>query len=242
MAGKKPGSEPSGAKVKTKAPDKRERRKTPLTGRGKTGLTRVPPELVDPQFLSEADMAKRELFAQAYVANGRLGPAAAAAGYTGSNKVLQTTGNRLYREPWVAARIKQINDDLLMEMKITQRSVLSELARIGFADMGEVVDENDRIRPLKDIPADTRRALSKYKQTRRVIDQGENRPPVEEIETEVTFEGKSAALKDLGRHAGLWGKEDDAGRGISAEEFARALMEGIGRVIAGKRTIEHKPQ
>lgn len=220
--------------IAANAPDVRRRQNLTTHGR------HIDPELVDPEFLSEADMAKREAFAQAFVALGTLTDAAQTAGYTGTRQSLRKSGWRLYNEPWVKARIEEIRADLLAELRITQRSVLAELSRIGFADMGNVVDEHDRIKPLKDIHPDTRRALAKYKQTRRIIMNGDAEP-IEEIETEVNFEGKTAALDKLGKHTGLFGKADDDGPGVAAEDFIRALGEGIARVIAGKRTIEHQP-
>lgn len=225
--------EPSRRALQAAAPDKRRRQNVTTHGRAK------PPALVDPAFLSQADMDKRERFAQAYVATGSLADAAETAGWNGNRATLRKQGFKLYHEPWVKERIEAIKADLLAELRITQRSVLAELSRIGFADMAQVVDEHDRILPLKDIPLDARRALSKYKQTRRFITQGEDQPPIEEVETEVTFEGKTAALNKLGTYTGTFGKKDDDGAGVGAEDFIRALGEGIARVIHGRRIIEH---
>ena len=220
--------EPTTREIAKAAPDKRRRRN--LTTNGK----RIPAELKDPEFQSEADMAKRELFAQAYVAHGNLADAAQTAGWSGNRASLRKAGFRLYGEPWVKARIEAIKADLLAELKITQRAVLAELARVGFADMGQVVDEHDRILPLAQMPAEARRALSKYKQTVRylppVVEGGE---PIEEVKTEVELEGKTGALEKLGKHAGLWAKKDDEGSGLAADEFIQALAEGIAR--ASKR-------
>lgn len=214
-----------------KAPDAR--RKQNITKMGRHAR----PSLVDPSFLSEADMQKRELFAQAYVAHGNIGDAAMAAGYKGSRATLRTAGYRLYGEPWVKARIKEITADLLSELRITQRKVLGELARIGFYDIGNITSADGEILPLPEIPEETRRAISSYETKRMSF--GEDG---ESIERKVRFESKQAALEKLGKHAGLFGKADDDAPGVAAEDFMRALGEGIARVIAGRRTvIEHQP-
>lgn len=220
-------------------PNKKKRRppgKT-LTSMDGTKARRIAPELVDPEYLSEEEMDKRELFAQAYVAHGGQGKSAEAAGYTGTPMSLAKTGQRLYREPWVQARIKEIRFDLLAELKITQRSVLGELSRIGFADMGQIVNEAGEILPLNKIPDATRRAVAKYKTKTRTYT--ENDEIVTEVESEVFFADKHVALEKLGRHTGLFGGDKDDAPGINAEDFARALGEGIARVISGKRTLEH---
>lgn len=211
-------------------------RKRQNVTRGETGLSRVPPEVKDPEFMSAADLHLRELFAQAFVAHGTLAKAAEAAGYTGTPQSLRTAGYRLYHEPAVQARIKQVAANAVARLRITQDDVLAELSRIGFQDIGEITHpETGELLPLRDIPEDTRRALSSYKITERIF--GETTV----IEKEVKFENKSNALQQLGKHAGLWGKEDDAGPGIAAEEFLKALTEGMYRVANRARVIEHKP-
>lgn len=225
-------SEVNKAVHRGKTPDSRAKQNI-VTKRGR----HAPRDLIDPAFLSEADMQKRELFAQAYVAHGNIGDAALAAGYSGSRPVLRKSGYRIYCEPWVKARIEEIRKDLLSELRITQRKVLGELARIAFADIGNITDENGELLPLKSIDENTRRAISSYKTKRMSF--GEDG---ESIEREVRFESKSAALEKLGKHTGLFGKADDNAPGVAAEDFMRALGEGIARVIAGRRTvIEHQP-
>lgn len=231
---KKPTS-PSKELAKPDEPKKRKRRN--ITSR-KAGIKQIAPCDKDPAFMSSEDMQRRERFAQAYVAYGSLCKAAETAGYGGTSRSLTKSGQRIIQEPWVRERIEQINADLLAELKITQRSVLAELSRIGFADMAEIVDpETGNIRPLRSIPSDTRAAISKYKITTRTYDEGDK--VVEAVESEVTFEGKIPALDKLGRHAGLWPRDEGDRDGINPEDFARALGEGIARVIQGKRTIEH---
>lgn len=230
-AKKAAGERISRRKLAAERPDGRKKRNITTQG------GHVPRELIDPAFLSEADMAKRETFAQAYVAHGNIADAAEAAGYNGKNRQsLTVMGLRLYQEPWVKSRIQEIRDDLLHELKITQRKVLGELARIGFVDIGSITDDDGDILPLHKISVDTRRAISSYKVKRSTF--GEDG---ESVEREVRFESKSGALEKLGKHAGLFGKADDDAPGVAAEDFMRALGEGIARVIAGRRTIDHQP-
>lgn len=209
---------------------KDKRRKQNVVKRGQ----RLPAHLKDPEFMSEADLNLREVFAQAYVAHGKLAKAAEIAGYKGNTRTLTTAGYRLINEPAVKARIDEIRDNVLQDLRITQKDVLGELVRIGFADIGEITDEQGDLLPLKQIPKDTRRAISSYKVKRTVF--GEDG---ESIEKEVKFESKKAALDKLGQHAGLWNKENDK-PGVSAEDFLRALMEGVARA-SQRRTIEHQP-
>ncbi|MES2347042.1 MAG: terminase small subunit [Pseudomonadota bacterium] len=232
MAPKSPADKP---RKPPAAPKPKKRVKRGLTAsQKKTGIRRIQPCDMDPAFQSDEDMHKREMFAQAYVAYGSLRKAAETAGFGGKPHTLTIQGARLMAEPWVRDRVQRIKDDLLHELKITQRGVLAELARIGFADIRQIIDPaTGCLLPLEKIPVDTALALSSYKETTKTF--GE----MVLVEKEVKFENKSAALEKLGKHAGLWVKDDDGRGGVNAEDFARALGEGIARVIAGKRTLQH---
>lgn len=236
MAKKKPTPPP--VEQAPKALVARKRRN--ITSR-KSGIRSIAPQDKDPAFMSSEDMERRERFAQAYVAYGSITKAAETAGYGGTTASMRKSGSRLIQEPWVRDRIEQINTDLMDELKITQRGVLAELSRIGFADIGEITDpETHQIRPLRLIPKRTKAAISSYKTTTKTYGEGDE--VVQSVESEVKFESKSNALEKLGRHAGLWPRDEGDRNGINPEDFARALGEGIARVINGRRTIEHDSQ
>jgi phage terminase small subunit len=223
MATKKPAAK--GKKpTKAKAPPMRKRRAVPLVKSGED----IPPDLVDPEFLTEGELLRRERFAQAYVLHGTLAKAAMEAGFQCTTVNSATVvGHRIYHEPAVRARIKEIQGQLVNRIGVTQERVLLELARVAFLDPGEVMDDLG-VRALHDIPEETRRVVASYKSKRRIIPGNEGAPDMEEEEREVRFVSKDAALDKLSRYLGMYEKEKDD-KGLTTEDFVKALGEGIAR-------------
>lgn len=174
--------------------------------------------------VTEPELLRREAFAQAYVALGNATAAARRAGYTGDH--VKKTASRLMGEPAVRARIAEVQRDLIRKIKVDQTTVLAELTRIAFADMGKIVDEHGELLPLNKIDEDTRRALGGYKVVRKTF--GEDG---ESVEKEVKFIAKDAALDKLGKHLGLWKADTEDGK-FTAEAFLRAMLEARERHIA----------
>lgn len=217
-------AKPDRGKAKGKLPPARKMRAKPVVKKGED----IPPDQVDPAFLTHGEMLRRERFAQAYVIHGTLGRSAMDAGFECSNMNSATVvGHRVYHEPWVRQRIEEIQAQLLTKLAITQERVLKELGLIAFLDPGEVMDDAG-VRALHDIPEDTRRVIASYKSKRRIIPGQDGDPDIEEEEREVRFVSKDAALDKLARYLAMYEKEKDD-KGFSAEDFTRALGEGIAR-------------
>lgn len=211
----------------------RKKRKTPITSKVNPDKSRrVPREAVDPDFLSDAELARREAFAAAYCAYGVLAKSAKSAGYKGNDNTLRKQGWRLFGEPAVKARIDEIRADCLSELKITQRRVLGEYARIAFFDIGECFDPNGELRKMGDIPRDTRLALAGYKIVEKSFgEQGDS------VEKDVKACSKIDALNKLGAHLKLFKDEGNAGSAgeVSAETFLAVLLAAQNRVREGRR-------
>lgn len=221
----------------------RKRRDKPLTSKVKAGAPRrVAPKDVDPAFLTDAELARREAFAQAYCACGKLSEAALTAGFTGTSQSLRTTGFRLFNEPAVKARIEAIRSDLYKELGITHRGILAEYARIAFFDLGKCFDEHGNLLPMNEIPEDTRRALAGHETKQTLMGSGDD--AMEIIEKKVKATSKTDALAKLGNHLGMFKTGDDKPQ-LTAEEFIRAMIEARQRIELDrngrKPTLEHQP-
>lgn len=211
------------AKPAEKKPTTRPKRAKAVTKHG----GKVPHHEVDPNYLTEPELAKRELFAQAYLAHGKLGPAAKAAGCQCKNAAAYTTaGWKLYQEPAVKARIDELAAEITAELRLTQRSMVYQLMQAATLDPAGVIDPaTNEMLNMHDIPQHVRYAVASYKVTRKSLgDLGE----VEE--REVKFVDKNASIDKLGKILGLWkDKDKDGNATLSADDFARALGEGIER-------------
>lgn len=164
--------------------------------------------------------AKWERFAQ-NVANGMDGGKAyIEAGYDSNANASAVSANRLLKSPQVAARIEELLERRQhIEIKATEKAVnklaidkeriLSELAKIGFADIRKAVkwghrelgpsDSNPNemtfandvaIMPSGEIDSETAGAIAEIAETRDGI--------------KIKFHDKRAALVDMGKHLGMF--------------------------------------
>ena len=86
------------------------------------------------------------------------------------------------------------------ELRAATDRVLDELARIAFADIGDVFDERGAVIPFADLPPGVRSALAEYR-----VRRSRNGTYV----VSVRLHSKLAALTALGRHLGAFGRHSD---------------------------------
>lgn len=225
----------------------RKRRDKPLTSRKAGAPRRVPPDQVDPTFLTESELARRELFAQAYCAHGTLTASAEAAGYTGTKESLRKTGWRIYHEPAVQVRIAKIREDALKRHQITQDYVLSQYKRLADFDLGKCFTEDGSLKNIADIDHDTRQCLAGFEITHKVLGSGDD--AMEITEKKVKAFSKTDALDKLRHQVGLATPQEKGE--MTVESFIAALTAARSRAltpIEGRfsdpdhngRTIEHQ--
>lgn len=206
---------------------RRKPRAAPKTSKVKPGAKRrVEPADVDPEFLTDAELARREAFAQAYVALGKYGPAAAKAGYTGKAESLRKQGWRLINEPAVRARVEEIRENALLELGITQRDVLAELHRQAFFDIGKCFDENGCLLQPHQIPLNTRRALVGYEIEEKTFGGGDDVMTI--VNRKIKGPNKDAALDKLRQHVGLMTPQE-RGDSLTLDTFLARLAAGVDR-------------
>lgn len=101
---------------------------------------------------------KQRRFAQEYVVDLNATQAAIRAGYAPKSAAAQA--HALLRNPKLTGLIGELKAKSAARLEITADRVLAELARVAFADIGAAFDESGALRPIHQIPEDTRRALS----------------------------------------------------------------------------------
>ncbi len=116
-------------------------------------------------------------------------------------------GRELRDRPHVRAEIEAVNREQRAKYRLTADKVLRELLRIAFSDVEEVVDPvTNQIRPIRDIPINTRRAISSIKSRRTRIEvrkEGKTTVTESEYTIEVKFWDKLTALDRLFKSLGL---------------------------------------
>ncbi len=150
---------------------------------------------------------RARLFVQYYLIERNATKAATDAGY--SAKTAAQAGNRLLRNVQVQALIAQSEQKVAEKLDVTHERIVAELARIGFADIRNVVQWGDGVL-VKDpdtgkvvtvdnvvslvasgtISDDTAACISEISQTAQGL--------------KVKMHDKRAALVDLGKHLGMF--------------------------------------
>lgn len=148
--------------------------------------------------------AKEEKFCQVYVRKLSKAKAAVAAGY--SKKSAKEIGYENLTKPHIIQRVAQIREEIKEELGIDEHSILTELNALAKWNMKDFILKDNAVRDLskmsklKLIPVTgvkTRKTVTKLKDI-----------VTEVTESEFKFADKRAALIDLGRHLGIFEKDN----------------------------------
>lgn len=140
--------------------------------------------------------ARQQRFIDEYLTDLNATRAAMAAGY--SKRTAAQAGWEVLRNPKVAAEIARRQQLLSQRLEVTAENVLSELAKVGFASLGDFyrVSRGGRLEVDPTVLADPVRAaaLSQIE----IVDSADGAQTIK-----IKLFDKRAALGDLGRHLGL---------------------------------------
>jgi len=150
---------------------------------------------------------KQQKFCHEYLIDLNATQAAIRAGY--SQNTAKEIGCENLTKPNIQKYISELQIELQKKVKITPESVIAELAKIGFSNVKSFVNGNNSILELKHLEDDVTAAVSGVETT------------VKEYEGNVTtttklrFHDKRQALVDIGRHLGIFEKDNTQGKEIS---------------------------
>lgn len=153
---------------------------------------------------------KQERFVEEYLIDLNATQAAIRAGY--SKKSAKLIGHENITKPDIAGAIQEAKEKRAARTEISQDRVLREYACVGFYDIGQFVDENDKLLPIHEIPEDARRAICGIEGT------GKDR--------KLKLPNKQPALKDMGTHLGMFEQKEDPDKGglCTSEDLADLLV------------------
>lgn len=121
------------------------------------GLPDLHPSLVPKQkIVRNRRTAQQRLFALEYLVDRDARRAALAAGFS------ENAGTHLLANPNVRALIDVALVKHGQNVEIRAEELVRELGRIALSDIGQIFDENNEIRSIKDLPEDVRRTISSY--------------------------------------------------------------------------------
>ncbi len=148
--------------------------------------------------------AKEEAFCRAYVNKLDKAKAALAAGY--SKKTARQIGYENFTKPYIQNRIKEIQQEIKEQLGIDEYSVLKELAALGYWNIKDFVDSNNKIKDISKLTREKLKPVTGIKVTTSTttFDGGER----EESTVDLKFADKKGSLIDLGRHLGIFEKDN----------------------------------
>lgn len=141
---------------------------------------------------------KQQRFCDEYLIDLNATQAAIRAGY--SEKTAQEIGAENLSKPIIKAYISERQAERAKRTEITADRVLEEFAKIGFANVQDFVNGGNSVLELKGLPSEKAAAVSAVKTTINEMSGA--------ITTEIKFHNKVAALEMMGRHLGIFEKDN----------------------------------
>lgn len=149
---------------------------------------------------------RERIFARHYVATLNGTKSAIAAGY--SEKGANVKGARLLAKDTVQAEIKRLSDLKLEELGVTSHRVLEELARMGFANMGDYIKtqaDGSAYVDLSTLSREQAAAIQEITVDEYVEGKGEEAREVRK--TKLKLAEKRGSLELLGNYLALFNKQ-----------------------------------
>lgn len=170
--------------------------------------------------------AKQEAFVREYLIDLNATQAAIRAGY--SEKTAGQIGDENLKKPEIAAAVKAAIDERSRRTEITADRVLTELAKIGFADIRRIFTPGGALLPPGDMEDDAAATISSIEVVEKPRRDSDGNVEIEYVRKIRTWD-KLGALTQMGRHLGLF--TDKLELGATDELVAR--MEAARRRAGG---------
>lgn len=103
--------------------------------------------------------SKQKTFVMEYMADMDRIRALKEAGYRGSRDALHTMGSKLLKKESIQKAISEIGNPLFEEQQITVEGIAKQLSQYVYRDIGDLLDDNNQIRSVKDLPAEVRQCI-----------------------------------------------------------------------------------
>lgn len=194
--------------------------------------------------------AKHELFAQEIAKGSEQAGAYIRAGFTAANaNTANASASRLLSQANISARVNELlaaRDTIdrgatakaIEKLAITKERILSELAKIGFANMLDYIttqDDGSAIVDLSKLDRDQAAAISEVTVDSYVEDGGDDDQPRMVKKIKFKLMDKRAALVDMGKHIGMFIDRREVGAPgdfdeKTDEELAREVVESSARL------------
>lgn len=170
--------------------------------------------------------ARQKAFVAEYLVDLNATQAAIRAGYAATTAEHQ--GARLLGNVGVAKAIREAMDRRAARLEIKQDDVLREILRLAMVDVTDAFDDSGKLRPLKQMPPDLRRAIASIEVESlsiegRTLDDGADAPAVGTV-TKLRFWDKPKSLELLGKHLKLFTDKLEVEGKVTLEQVVEAAV------------------
>ncbi len=161
--------------------------------------------------------AKQRRFCEEYVTDLNATQAAIRAGY--SPKRASEQAYQLLQKTTVQALIQQLQEKLSEKTQISAEKVIHEFAKIAFSNPKKLYDASGNIIPINELPEEVAATITEIK-TKHFKSKLKK---AQLIETTYKLHSKTSALESLGKHLGIFEK-DNKQKGESSAALFLELM------------------
>lgn len=148
---------------------------------------------------------KQKLFADEWLKDCNGTNAAIRAGF--SAKTAAVKSSQLLSDPEIKAYIKIRQSELSESTNITQERILNEYAKLAFFDIRTIYDENNALKPIKELSDAAGSAIAGIEVLEEFSSIGEERKHIGNT-VKVKLIEKTKALDSLARHLGMFAKDN----------------------------------
>ncbi len=152
---------------------------------------------------------KRQRFAQEYIIDFNGTQAYIRAGFTVSSpEVAAVEAHRLLRNPNVQREIEKLQEELRDRSELSADMIIQELRSLGFWNIQDFINTANEIKDLTKLSRKTTKPVIGIKSQVKTYKQ-EDGTVVKEVTAELKMHDKRGALVDLGKHLGIFEKDNE---------------------------------
>lgn len=155
---------------------------------------------------------KQERFCQEYVVDFNATQAAIRAGY--SKKTAKSIGQENLTKPDLREFVAELQKALQKATGIDAQRVINEYVKVGFSNIKAFLEEGNSIRDISQLPDDVAAAVESIQSDIR-HDGGDSEGYTEKVK--LKLHSKLSALNDLGKHLGIFEKDNEQGKPIAPQ-------------------------
>ncbi len=134
--------------------------------------------------------------------------------YKCSDKAAESGASRMLRIAKVKARIRELRKGLEKKTGISAERVINEYGKVAFANVKSVLGKNNVIQDISQLPDEIAAAVESIQSDIR-HDLGDSEGYTERVK--VKFHSKLSALSDLGKHLGIFEKDNEQSKPIAPQ-------------------------